>query len=362
MSERILLFIGTYTRAGGYPPSANGKGIYAYTLDPATGALTELGLTPTMDNPSYLTIHPAGTHLYCVSEVGDWPENMVCAYAMNPETGQLTYLNMQPSFGSATCFVALDHSNRYLLAASYIGRHAGAVYPLQADGSLAPASSRLDHEPRATPPAVPHGHCAIPDPTNRYVVVVDLGIDQVLLYPHNLEKGQLAEQPIFSLELPFGAGPRHLTFHPNGQFAYLINELNGTMCALLYDAEKPSFSILQTLPTLPDDFHGENNASAVHLTPDGRFLYGANRGHDSIAIYSVDQQTGLLTFVAHQPTLGNTPRDFDIDPTGTFLLAANMASDTVIVFRIDPNTGLLTSTGHVARVPTPVCVKMLATG
>jgi 6-phosphogluconolactonase len=203
----------------------------------------------------------------------------------------------------------------------------------------------------------PHGHCILADAANRYVFVSDLGIDKLMSYRFDAQNGQLTFNS--SVSLAPGAGPRHFVWHPNGKFAYIIQELNSTMTAMAYDATNGSFDVLQTGSTLPAGFTGITSCAAIQIAASGKFLYGSNRWSDTIVIYAIDDQTGLLTLVGHQSTHGKTPRDFAIDPTGTYLLAANQDSDTVVTFRIDPATGKLQDIGQVVEIPTPVCLKMI---
>jgi 6-phosphogluconolactonase len=239
------------------------------------------------------------------------------------------------------------------------------VLPIEENGRLKPASDVHQHggsSVNENRQEGPHAHSAVVDPTNRYVFVADLGIDKIMGYQLDFEGNRLAPNEVPFLEIPAGSGPRHLAFHPNGRFAYVINELNSTINALRYDVSVGTFSILQTVSTLPEDFNGENSCADIHLTPSGKFLYGSNRGHDSLAIFAVDSETGLLSSVSHQSTHGNTPRNFTIDPTGTFLLAANQDSDNIVTFRIDHDTGLLDFVEQNTDVHKPVCLRIMALG
>ncbi len=234
------------------------------------------------------------------------------------------------------------------------------MLPIQEDGQLAPASDAIQHEGSSVHPrrqTGPHAHSANLDPTNRFAFVPDLGMDKVMIYKLDIAAGKLVagEQPW--AEVAPGAGPRHFTFHPNMLYAYVINEIGSTITAFAYDMANGKLTEVQTVPTLPEDFDGESTTADIHVHPSGKFLYGSNRGHDSIAIFEVDEATGKLTPIGHESTQGKSPRNFGLDPTGTFLLAANQNSDTIVSFRIDTATGKLTPTGHVTNVPSPVCVK-----
>jgi 6-phosphogluconolactonase len=239
------------------------------------------------------------------------------------------------------------------------------VLPVLEDGSLGEASDFIQHHGSSIHPvrqAGPHAHSVTLDEANRFAFVPDLGLDRIMVYRFDPEQGRLKSHAIPWIEMKPGAGPRHVAFHPNGKFAYLINELDSTLVALSYDGGQGTLEALQIVSTLPEDFRGESTCSDVQVSPSGTFVYGSNRGQDSIVIYRVDQQSGRLTYVGHEPTQGRTPRGFGVDPTGRFLLAANQDTDTIVTFRIDPQTGKLLPTGHVTQVPTPVCVKFLSEG
>lgn len=360
MPQNGLLFVGTYTRSVGHAPGANGQGIYTYRLDTRTGELTFLHVTGGIDNPSFLSIDPQKRFLYATSEVEEWQEGLLNAYAINAETGALTYINKQPTLGSITAYTSVDPAGRCVFASNYGGGMAAVVFPMREDGGLSPASGAVAHAgsgPVTARQEGPHPHCIVPAPTGVYVYVADLGIDKVMIY--RLENGRLIPNSVPSFNLPPSSGPRHLVFHPNRRFAYVIAELSSTITALKFDESTGALEALQTVSTLPDDFAGESTCSEIQITPDGRFLYGGNRGHDSLAIFAVDSVTGTLTPVGHQSTKGRTPRNFTVDPTGAFVLVGNQDSDTVVSFRIDPATGLLADTGYVTRVPAPACLRMI---
>jgi 6-phosphogluconolactonase len=357
-----LVYVGTYTRPEGHVPDAKGKGIYTYELDLTTGKLSYRDLTEGIDSPTYLALDSGHRYLYALAEVSAWPEGLCYAYRVDPATGALTYINMQPTLGRAACHVSLDHTDKYVMIANYGGPVGVAVLPVREDGGVAPASDSVTHHgsgPVADRQDAPHGHCIQPDAANRYVFVSDLGIDKLMSYKFDSANGQLTPNTPPSVSLTPGAGPRHFVWHPNGKFAYITQELNSTMTALAYDAMNGSFQVLQTVSTLPEGFTGTTSCAAIHIAASGKFLYGSNRWSDTIVIYAIDEQTGLLSLVGHQSTQGKTPRDFAIDPTGTYLLAANQDSDTVVTFHIDPATGKLQETGQVADIPTPVCLKMI---
>jgi 6-phosphogluconolactonase len=355
MADRIILYVGTYTAP------ASGHGIYVYELNPTTGQINYLSET-SVENPSYIAIEASKQYLYSVSEIDDKDKGQLIAYSIAQDTAALTFINSQPTFGSSSCYVCVDHSNRYVMVANYGNGKSAAIYQRRADSGIEAASHTVEHQgsgPVSTRQERPHAHSILADPTNQYVFVADLGIDKLMSYRLNLDDGQLIANDPASVSLVAGSGPRHFVFHPNGKYAYVIQELNSTISVLRYDSSQGAMEVLQTVPALPDGYALESSCAAIHLSADGKFLYGSNRGHDSIVIYAVDEATGKLTYVDHQSTMGQTPRDFVIDPSGTFLLAANQNSDTVVTFRINRETGKLEETGQIADIPSPVCLKMI---
>lgn len=353
-----FLYVGTYSRPAPYLAATNGKGIYVYTFDAATGALQPSSEMLGIDNASYLTIDPKQRHLYAISEVLEWQEGLITAYAIDPATGALSYLNKQSSMGRLACYDMVDRTGRWVVLTNYIEGNA-AIFPIRPDGKIGEASDIVRHTgsgPDATRQEGPHAHSIVIDPTNTYAYVADLGIDQIVGYRLDLENGKLTDNS--AVILPPGSGPRHFVFHPSGRYAYVIMELASQIGALAHDPHTGTLRLLQTVPALPNDYDGHSHCADIQVHPSGRFVYGSNRGHDSIVIYAVDQESGRLTYVGHEPTQGRTPRNFMVDPSGTFLLVANQDSDNIVTFRIDPKTGKLTSTGHVVSAPTPVCLKM----
>lgn len=360
MTKKILLFVGAYTRPAPHLKSSNAQGLRTYSFDLATGVIKFLHEMKGIDNPSFLAINPSQTHLYAISEVWGWHEGTVSAYSINNETGMLTYINKQPTLGSINAHVSVDQTNRYVFVANY-GEGKGAVmFPIRADGGVAPFCSAIEHlgnGPDIARQDRSHVHCILPDPNNQYVWVADLGIDKIVCYRIDLKLGLLIAEPARDIISDSGSGPRHLIFHPSGKFLYVIHELNSSIS--VYSYRNSEATKLQSVSTLPFGCSKISYCSGIHISPNGKFLYGANRGHDSLAIFSIDEKTGQLTFINHQATKGKTPRDFCIDPTGAFLLVANQDSDTLITFRIDQLTGNLIDIGVVATVPTPVCLKMI---
>jgi len=355
--RKMWVFIGTYT--GG--PS---KGIYRFELDPTTGKLSGGELAVETTNPSFLAVHPSKRFLYAAGEIANFggkKVGAVSAFALDPRTGSLKPLNQQSSQGAGPCHLVVDKAGKHVLVANYGGGSA-AVLPIKEDGSLGEATGFVQHKGTSADPQrqeAPHAHSINLDANNHFAVVADLGLDKVLVYRYDADKGTLTpnEPPAFATAS--AAGPRHFAFHPDGKHAYVINELNSTITAMSYDPDKGVLKGIQSISTLPQGFKGSTSTAEVQVHPSGKFVYGSNRGHNSIAIYRVDPGTGELTFVGHQGTDIKTPRNFGIDPSGTFLIVANQDSDSLIVFRIDPKTGELKPTGHSEKVGKPVCVKFV---
>lgn len=353
-----FVYFGTYT-------GEKSKGIYAYRFQPSSGKLTDLGLAGEIASPSFLAIHPNQRFLYAVSETASFDgkkTGAVSAFSIDAQTGKLTLLNTVSSEGEGPCHLMVDGSGKALMVANY-GSGSVAVYPLSPDGRLGKASAFIQHTGSSADPQRqqgPHAHCVGFSRDNRFAFAADLGLDKLMIYRFDARKGTLtANEPAFE-KSNAGAGPRHFAFEPGGRFAYVINEMQSSMTALAYDARKGSFKHLGTVSTLPKDFTGKNSGAEVEVDPAGRFVYGSNRGHDSIAVFAIDSGKGTLTAVDHTPTQGKVPRGFGIDPTGAYLFAGNQNSDTVVLFRRDAQTGKLTPAGPVLKIPSPVCVKFAA--
>jgi 6-phosphogluconolactonase len=358
-TKRTLLFVGTYTTPVPHAKRASAKGIYRLNLDLSSGKLTLIGETTGIVNPSFVTINSRKRHLYATSEAN---EGMIFAYAIDPGSGELTFINSQPSLGSGAAYVSVDPTDRFVLAANYSSGKAIVIFPVRADGGIDPASGSAEHEgtgPNTARQERPHGHCVITDHPGKYVFVVDLGIDKVMIYKLDAANKQLIPNEVPSVSFEPGAGPRHLVFHPNGKNAYVIHELNSTISALAYDGTRGALEVLQTVSALPEGFGGSSDCADIQVTPSGKFLYGSNRGDDSIVIHAIDPNSGKMTYVGHKPTGGKIPRNFAIDPTGTFLLVGNQDSDTIVTFRINQQTGQLEDTGNVLEIPAPVCLKFM---
>ena len=347
-----LVYFGTYT-------GPKSKGIYVSRMND-DGKLSPPELAAETPSPSYLAVHPNNKFIYCVGEVskfGGKKAGSVSAFAVDAKTGKLTALNQQTSGGDGPCHIALDEAGRVALVANYGGGSVEAL-PIAKDGSLGAPGSFIQHQGSSVNKSrqeAPHGHCILVDSSQKYALACDLGLDKVLIYQLDGKKAVLTpNDPEFGAVAP-GSGPRHLAFHPNGKFAFVINEMACTMTAFSWDSKRGALSEIQTISTLPGEVQRGYSTAEVYVHPDGKFVYGSNRGHDSIVVFACDPKTGKLSLVEHQPTQGRTPRHFAIDPKGKFLLAENQDSGSVLVFRIDPKTGKLTATGDKIEIASPVC-------
>jgi 6-phosphogluconolactonase len=354
-SQEYFVYFGTYTRTAS-------KGIYAYRFQPATGTLTSIGLVAETPNPSFIASHPNGRFLYATNEYeANSPPgrpNTISAFAIDPATGQLSFLNNVSAQGAGPCHISIDKTGAVLLVANY-GSGSVAALPIGKDGRLGEATASVQHRGSSVDPARqrgPHAHFIAPSPDNRFALAVDLGIDRVIAYPFDAAKGALDASNPPSASVTAGSGPRHLAFHPNGRYVYVNGEMSSTVSAFAYQARTATLKILQTLSTLPGDFAGTSTTAEVQVDPTGRFLYVSNRGLDSIAVFGIDQKTGLLRAIEQTPTGGKTPRYFTLDPSGAYLLAGNQNSNTVIVYRVDAKSGHLTPAQTLTDVPEPVCI------
>ena len=348
-----LLYIGT--NVGG----AQDSSIFLYRVNVSTGAFTRLGGQLGGASPTYLTLAPNHRFLYAVSETQTFrgaPGGGVSSFAVDPHTGGLKLLGQQPSGGASPCYISLDHSGKTTLVANYVGGNVSTL-PVAADGQLgAPTTDQHTGRGPHKNQDASHAHCLLPDPANQFAFAVNLGTDQVVGYRLDAAAGRLARLPEPAFVARPGAGPRHLTFHPNGRTAYLINELNSTLTTLAYDAAAGHFRELQTVSTLPASYAGDNSCADVHVAPNGLFLYASNRGHNSIAVFAIDSGNGTLVPVQDVDTQGKTPRNFALDPSGRLLLVANQNSNNLVSYRVDAFSGLLTPTGQQATVPAPMFV------
>ncbi|GAC1410361.1 MAG: lactonase family protein [Gemmatimonadaceae bacterium] len=350
-----LLYVGTYTNDG------RRDGIYLVHVDRRSGTLKQIGSVDGGANPSFLAIHPNGRVLYAANEVESYhgrATGAVSAFAIARGTGTLTRVDEQPSEGSAPCFVSVDRSGRVVLVANYVGGTV-ALLPIQSDGALAPTTSVVKHTgsgPNADRQSEPHAHCIVADPSNRFALAADLGADRVFVYRLDLDRKSLRHMESGDAIMRAGAGPRHIAFHPTLPVVFVSNELDSTVATLRFDAERGMLSPLDTRSTVPPGWTGTNYPADIHVAPSGRTLYVSNRGHNSIAVFSV-AATGALTLDQAVSTDGDWPRNFCLDPTGRWLLAANQRSDSIVVFGRDQKSGKLTPTRQRIALPSPVCLR-----
>jgi 6-phosphogluconolactonase len=349
----LIMYIGTYT-------GPNSKGIYAFRFDPDSGRASPLGVAAETPNPSFLAADPSHRFLYAVNEIGEYegrPTGSVSAFTIDRATGRLELLNRVSSQGAGPCHLAVDKTGKLLVVANYgSGSHAG--FPIGPDGKLGEATSEFQHSGSSVNPQRqkgPHAHCAAFSPHNRYVAIADLGLDKILIDRIGADGRLTPNSPPFAGVRP-GSGPRHFVFHPNGRFAYVINEMASSITAFRWDSKRGALTEIETVSTLPTGFKGENTTAEIEIHPNGRFLYGSNRGTDDIAVFAIDPAKGTLAAVAHVSTEGRTPRAFKIDPGGKHLVAANQDSGNIVVFRIDGRTGRLMNTGQKIDAPSPVSV------
>jgi len=365
MNKKISVFVGTYSCpilfGTGETFVGKGEGIYHFSLDMDTAAMQQISVAKGVKNPSYIVINNAHTMLYAVNELEEYNgEESGAVSSFRLINGELEFVNAQPSYGTDPCHVAITPDGTHLCVSNYMSGSL-SVYPIMSDGAIGTKKQFMQHKGHGSNPSRqkgPHCHSTVFSPDGKFAFVVELGTDRLLCYHVN------AEFPVLTpaLEPEFftgsGAGPRVCCFDNAGKHAYVANELNNTVSVLLYNVEQGLFKQWQTISTLPSGVRGDGCAFAdIHLTPDGNFLYGTNRGHNSIVCYSVDASSGTLTYVGCQPCGGVTPRNFAIDSTGRYLLCANQDTDNIIVFRIDAQSGALEIL-HTISVGSPVCIRM----
>jgi 6-phosphogluconolactonase len=363
VANETLVYVGTYT-------GAKSKGIYVFRLETRNPDVSQnvllvpLGLAVETPSPAFLAVDPQRRLVFAVNEVNEFegqPSGAVSAFSVDAATGKLTLLGQRSSKGTGPCHLILDNAGRNLLVANY-GSGSVAVLPVAADGRLGEATDFVQHTGHGVHPdrqRRPHAHCVTLDPANRFAFVCDLGLDKIMAYRFDAEKGKLTpNEPAFTATAP-GAGPRHMVFCPDGRFAYVVNELNSTVTALAYDREKGVLTEVQTVSTLPEYFDGPNTTAEIDVHPSGKYLYASNRGHESVVLFEINRENGTLTFVEAQTTGGKTPRHFGIQPSGDHLAIANQNSDTLLLCRIDATSGRLKPSGVFAEAPSPVCVQFL---
>ncbi|MFN0106756.1 MAG: lactonase family protein [Bryobacteraceae bacterium] len=353
--EKFRVYIGTYTRG-------ESKGIYSFALDTAAGVLTPEGLAGETQNPSFLAIHPSGNYLYACGELDKFnneASGALTAFKIDAATGKLEKLNEVAAGGTSTCHVNISRNGKYAVLANY-GSGSCAAFAIEADGKLGERTAFHQHTGSSVDPGRqkgPHAHSVNLDKQNKHVIVADLGLDQVKVYDFNAATGAMTpNEPAFASVKP-GSGPRHFSFHPSGKYAYVINEMTCTVTAFNWDARKGTLTEIETVTTLPEPVKKGYSTAEVVAHPNGRFVYGSNRGHNTIAVFQVNAATGKLTTVEHKSTQGEIPRNFAIDPTGRFLIAANQNSHTIVLFRINQRSGALEQVGAPVKAPSPVCVR-----
>jgi 6-phosphogluconolactonase len=356
-APRLTVYVGTYAAGGG-------RGIYRFEIDPATGEATAPALAAGADNPSFLALHPNGHILYAVNEVGDFGggrTGSVSAFTIDPATGDLEALGRQSSGGADPCHLVVDETGRNVLVANYTGGSV-AVLPLDPGGRLRPATLVRQHAgsgPNRARQEGPHAHAILLDAAGRFAFSADLGADRIFIDRFDAAAGTLRANAPASVALDPGSGPRHLAWHPSGEFFYAISELASTVTAFRYAAGRGTLALFQTISTLPAGFRGANTAAEIAVSPDGRFLYASNRGDDSVALFAIDAATGRLASSGQFPSGGRTPRQFAMDHEGRLLLVANQDSGVIATFRLDRETGRPEPVGRPVAIPAPVCVLVM---
>jgi 6-phosphogluconolactonase len=372
-SRKVLVYAGTYSAAvdGG---GSNGTGIYLFEMNPASGELSPIKLAAEARNASWLSLDPSGRYLYAGNEIADFGgrSGAVSAYAVNRSDGNLQLLNMVSSEGAGPAHLSVDATGKYVFVANYAGGTI-AVLPIQPTGALGPATDVHQDTgsvgpkiPSSGPPGTyafsghdkPHAHMIQPDPSNRFVLQTDLGQDRIYVYAFDPVAGKLSPAATPFVALPPGDGPRHFTFHRNGRWLYSLQEEASTVVFFHFDPATGELRSQQTISTLPPGFKGTTFTSEIVLSPDGHFLYAANRLHDTIAIFSLNSE-GRLHYVGETSTMGDYPRHIQLDPSGSFMYACNQRSDSIASFRVDRKTGLLSFTGLYTSAGSPACTLFL---
>jgi len=352
-----MVYLGTYTQG-------KSEGIYSFSFDNVTGNTGPVELAAKLKTPSYIAISRNNQFLYSIMEIGSdsCKENMdgaVCAFSIDRKTGRLKLMNYHPTNSKVPSHVNVDRSNKYLFAANY-KQGLVSVFSLNTDGSIDSLLSTIQHRGMSVNPDrqnAPHAHYVTLTPDEQYLCAVDLGIDKIVAYSFSGADGSMSPAQSLTTGINPGSGPRHMEFHPNNRFAYLINELSSDVVALEYSAEDARFTQLQYISALPAGYSGVSSGAAIHVSPDGNFLYTSNRGHNSIAAFKIDKFSGKLEFVSHTPTMGDFPRDFAIDPTGKFMIVANQNSSNAATYAINKESGELEQIGLISDIPNAICVK-----
>ncbi|MCM3699310.1 lactonase family protein [Paenibacillus macerans] len=351
-TQRLLLFVGSYAETAD-------PGVYVYELDASSGQMNRLSAVSGLKNPTFVSVDEADGRLYAISETVSEGERVgeATAFAIDPAKGELRELNRTLTIRPSSSHIQLDRTNRFAAVSGYHGGNVGLI-DVQPDGLVGKLTDERQHEGKGADPSRqdrPHPHSVIFSPDNRFALVADLGLDLIVVYELDVQAKRLVRKG--EAHTPPGAGPRHMAFHPNGRFLYSINEVNSSISAFSYDPESGQLELLDTVPTLPAGFTAENTTAEVAISKDGRYLYGSNRGHDSIVQFAIDPSSGKLTYVEHVSSEGGHPRHFALTPDGKHLIAANRDSNNLALFTVDGETGQLKFTGHTAEVSKPVCVK-----
>jgi len=349
--KKIKVFLGSYAE----PESA---GVYVGTFDTQEGRIEIIHEVSGLKNPTFLSLSSDKKRLYAITEAtnANGERSGAAVSYIIQEDGSLNKLNEVYTVGGPTCHITLDQTNKSMMVASYHGGMIG-ILPLDEEGKICEEVDVHQHKGSSTHPVQtqPRAHSVNIDPHNRFALACDLGTDEIITYQLDAEKAKL--KPIHKVKVSEGSGPRHFAFHPSGSFGYVINELNATVTAFRYDSEVGQLEEIQTISTLPEGYTGEKSCADIHVSPDGRFLYGSNRGHDSIVVYQIDPVTGRLSLVEHVSTGGQHPRNFSLSPNGRYLLVANRDTNNIVVFARDEETGRLTKTGNTLEVSKPVCIR-----
>ncbi|TPM29856.1 lactonase family protein [Mesorhizobium sp. B2-3-5] len=364
MSKDCLVFVGSLNREAPYFQGARGVGLGVYSFDEQTLEIRKLAETNDVDNPTFLSVTSDGSRIYANSEVFTWREGTVSAYGFDRASNRLSYLNKQPSLGSITAHNTITRDGTKLLVANYgIGEggpdRAVAVYGFDRDGALSAPLASVSHKgtgPNAARQERSHAHSITETIAGGTAIVADLGIDRLVSYrigrDGNLTK--LAESALAP-----GAGPRHIALHPNGRFVFVMNELNSTVVSMALDDASGTLSVIDAKPAVPAEVRDSNHCADIQISPDGRFVYGSNRGHDSVVIMAIDQDTGALSLIGYVPCGGATPRNLAMTPSGGHLFSANQNADRISIFARDADSGMLTDTGRAIEIGTPMCVKIV---
>ncbi len=354
LAQDHYLLVGTYT-------TGKSKGVYVFRFNSQNGEIQWVSSTDSATNPSFLAVSPDKQKIYTVNETGGDQPGYVSAYDFDAATGQLYYINSQPTGGDHPCYVTVDKTGKWVITGNYTGGNI-SVFPVASDGSLKHYVQKIQHTGSSSNKdrqEKPHVHGTFFSPDERFLLVPDLGTDKLMMYAFN----PTTKQPLKPATMPFaasapGSGPRHLDFHPNQKFVYLLEELTGSIKVYRYNSGY--LTGIQQIATHPKDYTGQTGSADIHVSPDGKFLYASNRGEENnLAIFSIDQNTGKLTSIGYQPVPGAGPRNFIIEPSGNFLLVANQRTNNIVTYRINKQTGLLQQLIRQTEVPNPVCLKLI---